>query len=100
MPMRVLRAVVFLLVAPLAAIGLSAVCTSALLFAPRTGRVANLVERLWGRIFVGSAGGRLRVEGLEKVDRRRATVFVANHASFLDPPALIAMLRVPLRFVL
>jgi 1-acyl-sn-glycerol-3-phosphate acyltransferase len=97
---RVLRAVLFLALAPLATVVGSILCTVGLLFAPRTGRVANAVERVWGRLFVASAGGRLRVEGVERVDRRRARMFVANHASFLDPPALIAALPVPLRFVL
>lgn len=38
------------------------------------------------------AGVRLRPEGLERVPRGRACIFMSNHVSNLDPPALIALI--------
>jgi 1-acyl-sn-glycerol-3-phosphate acyltransferase len=38
------------------------------------------------------AGIRFRVEGLERVPRDRACIFMSNHVSNLDPPALISLI--------
>jgi 1-acyl-sn-glycerol-3-phosphate acyltransferase len=38
------------------------------------------------------AGVRLRTEGLENVPRDRACIFMSNHVSNLDPPALISLI--------
>jgi 1-acyl-sn-glycerol-3-phosphate acyltransferase len=38
------------------------------------------------------AGVRFRVEGLERVPRDRACIFMSNHVSNLDPPALISLI--------
>ena len=37
------------------------------------------------------AGVRIHVEGLERVPRDRACIFMSNHVSNLDPPALISL---------
>ncbi len=44
------------------------------------------------RVYVRSAGARVRVSGLEHLDRDQAYVFIANHQSNLDPPMLFAYL--------
>jgi 1-acyl-sn-glycerol-3-phosphate acyltransferase len=44
------------------------------------------------RVYVWSAGARVRVSGLEHLDRDRAYVFIANHQSNLDPPLLFSYL--------
>ncbi|MGH9351859.1 MAG: lysophospholipid acyltransferase family protein [Terriglobia bacterium] len=44
------------------------------------------------RMAVCLAGARLEVRGQEKVERTRAVVFMANHQSNCDPPALIGLL--------
>jgi len=41
---------------------------------------------------------RVRVEGLEKLDPHGAYVFVANHGSLMDIPALLATLPQQFRF--
>ena len=41
---------------------------------------------------------RVRVEGLEKLDPNGVYVFVANHGSFMDIPALLATLPQQFRF--
>ena len=48
-------------------------------------RVANAIVRTGFRV----AGIRLQVEGLERVPRGKACIFMANHVSKLDPPALV-----------
>lgn len=70
---------------------------SALLFIPwcwLTGNVLPLYRAtrfmLWSSCRV--AGVRLRPEGLERIPPGRACIFMANHVSNLDPPALIALI--------
>ncbi len=41
---------------------------------------------------------RLTIEGLEKIDPRQRYVFVANHRSYMDIPAILASLPVNIRF--
>ncbi|MBZ5543922.1 MAG: 1-acyl-sn-glycerol-3-phosphate acyltransferase [Acidobacteriia bacterium] len=48
---------------------------------------------VWGcKLVLWLAGVRLQVRGLEKIPTARAVVFMANHQSNADPPALIATL--------
>ncbi len=44
------------------------------------------------RVYIWSAGARVRVSGLEHLDRGRAYAFIANHQSNLDPPLLFSYL--------
>jgi 1-acyl-sn-glycerol-3-phosphate acyltransferase len=64
------------------------------------GRLANHVQRLWGWLIVRSALSDARLEGRERIPRGRGLVVVANHASYLDPPTLMAVLPLPVRFVM
>jgi 1-acyl-sn-glycerol-3-phosphate acyltransferase len=70
---------------------------SALLFIPwcwMTGNVLPLYKAT--RFMLSSscrvAGVRLRPEGLERIPRDRACIFMSNHVSNLDPPALISLI--------
>lgn len=70
---------------------------SALLFIPwcrMTGDVLPLYKAT--RFMLASscrlAGVRIRALGLERVPRDRACIFMSNHVSNLDPPALIALI--------
>ena len=70
---------------------------SALLFIPWcwiTGNVLPLYKAT--RFMLSSscrvAGVRLRAEGLERIPRDRACIFMSNHLSNLDPPALISLI--------
>jgi len=71
-----------------------------LLPAPRSGRVAHQALRLWGRGMMLLGGVNLRVEGPGTFDGGVVRMIVANHASYLDPPALGAAFPGQLRFVL
>ena len=70
---------------------------SALLFIPwcwMTGNVLPLYKAT--RFMLSSscrlAGVRLRVEGRDRIPHGRACVFMSNHVSNLDPPALISLI--------
>ena len=66
----------------------------------RTGRLAlEKLARMWGRALLRvSAGVQLRIEGIEKIDPKQKYVFVANHSSYMDIPAVLASLPVEIRF--
>jgi 1-acyl-sn-glycerol-3-phosphate acyltransferase len=70
---------------------------SALLFIPWcwiTGNVLPLYKAT--RFMLASscrlAGVRFQVEGLDRIPRDRACIFMSNHVSNLDPPALISLI--------
>ncbi len=69
--------------------------------APRSGRIAHFVLRMWGRGTLALGGVGLRVEGPGTLKGHAVPrMIVANHASYLDPPALGAVFPGQLRFVL
>lgn len=48
---------------------------------------------MWGALAgVRLAGVRARLVGLDKLDRKRAYIFMSNHVSNLDPPLMIPLL--------
>ena len=62
------------------------------------GNWQHRMARIWGRILLGVSFIRVRVEGLEKLDPGANYVFVANHASYMDIPALLSVLPHQFRF--
>jgi 1-acyl-sn-glycerol-3-phosphate acyltransferase len=64
----------------------------------RSGNWQHNLARLWGRILLAVSFIRVRVCGLEKLDPRANYVFVANHSSYMDIPALLARLPYQFRF--
>jgi 1-acyl-sn-glycerol-3-phosphate acyltransferase len=58
-----------------------------------------LARRAWAPGLVHGAGARLSVRGLERVDRARAHLFVANHSSWIDIPVLYMTAPPPLYFL-
>lgn len=61
-------------------------------------RAMRLVSRWARRVFV-VCGCPLRVTGLEHVENERGAIIVANHASYLDSVALLAVVATDYRFV-
>lgn len=90
----------FLFSAPLIVLSTIVMGTLSLIasFFDRTGNSQHKLARAWARMLLAASFIRVRVEGLEKLDARGAYVFVANHGSFMDIPALLASLPQQIRF--
>lgn len=54
----------------------------------RTGEHMFALARLWAGIICRVSGVTVRTRGLERIDRRRAYMIIANHQSHFDGPAL------------
>ncbi len=67
-------------------------------FFDRTGRSQHAIARVWAKMLLGVSFIRVRAEGLEKLDPEGTYVFVANHGSFMDIPAILARLPHEFRF--
>ena len=67
-------------------------------FFDSTGRLPNKLARPWGRWLLRIGRVRLTVEGAEKIDPRQSYVFVANHSSYMDIPAILSSIPVEFRF--
>ncbi|HXM43582.1 MAG TPA: lysophospholipid acyltransferase family protein [Bryobacteraceae bacterium] len=61
------------------------------------GRTQHAIARLWARILLLVSGARVRVEGLEKLQKDAAYVLVANHTSYMDTPAVL-LIPLQIRF--
>lgn len=55
--------------------------------------------RVWGPSLLFAAGAKLKVYGLEKLPKKEAVIFVSNHASQMDIPALFRALPLAVHFV-
>ena len=64
-----------------------------------SGRAAHACARAWAHTVLYVCGIRLRVEGRERLRSGACYVFVANHCSALDIPALLAALPGPTRML-
>jgi 1-acyl-sn-glycerol-3-phosphate acyltransferase len=73
----------------------------ALLLPGRTlkGKVFRWVSKIYSRIALFVLGVTVSSRGLENLDARRPYVFMSNHASHADSPALAAVIPHPLHWV-
>jgi 1-acyl-sn-glycerol-3-phosphate acyltransferase len=65
----------------------------------RGGIMFHALARGWARVVLFTCGIKVRVRGLEKLDRLRNYVYVSNHASMFDIPAIIAGIPDQIRIV-
>ncbi|MCE2542747.1 MAG: 1-acyl-sn-glycerol-3-phosphate acyltransferase [Acidobacteria bacterium] len=65
----------------------------------RSGDTAHRCARAWARLILLTTGVRVRVEGLERLPRNGAYVFVSNHQSIYDIPILFWTLPFQLRII-
>ncbi|MBZ5626421.1 MAG: 1-acyl-sn-glycerol-3-phosphate acyltransferase, partial [Acidobacteriia bacterium] len=62
------------------------------------GNSQHKMARIWGRMLLAVSFIRVRADGLEKLSPDANYVFVANHASYMDIPALLSQLPYQFRF--
>ncbi|HEV3332784.1 MAG TPA: lysophospholipid acyltransferase family protein [Bryobacteraceae bacterium] len=96
--MSFLRSVLFstpLLVLGSIVLGLVSIGAS---FVDRTGSAAHQVARLWGKLLLAVSFIRVTASGVEKLDPKGTYVFVANHGSYMDIPAVLSQLPQQFRF--
>lgn len=65
----------------------------------RRGHVAHWCARTWSWLILATTGVDVAVEGLDRLERGRTYVFVANHQSIYDIPVLFASLPFQLRII-
>ena len=63
-----------------------------------SGHSQHWLARIWGKMLLAASIIRVRVEGMEKLDPNGSYVFVANHASLMDIPAILSRLPHQFRF--
>lgn len=61
--------------------------------------ISERILHFWVRIVLVAAGARVVVRQLAPIDPSKSYVFVANHTSHMDVPALLSVSPVPLRFI-
>lgn len=63
----------------------------------KSGRTQHAIARLWARLLLALSGARIRMEGLEKLEKDTAYVLVANHSSYMDTPVVL-LIPLQIRF--
>src|SRR5450432_4262775 len=61
-----------------------------------TGNSQHRLAQIWGRMLLAVSFIQVRTEGLQKLDPHANYVFVSNHGSLMDIPAILS--RVPHQF--
>jgi 1-acyl-sn-glycerol-3-phosphate acyltransferase len=85
-----------LIILATAAYGSASLGTS--LFDP-TGRAQHRVACAWARMLLRISGVKIAVEGLEHIQAGGSYVFISNHLSFMDIPAILPSIPVEFRFM-
>jgi 1-acyl-sn-glycerol-3-phosphate acyltransferase len=68
-------------------------------FFESTGRAQIRVARAWARFLLRVSGVKVHVTGLEHIDPNGSYVFISNHLSYMDTPAVLAHVPVQFRFL-
>jgi 1-acyl-sn-glycerol-3-phosphate acyltransferase len=67
-------------------------------FFDRSGNSQHSIARAWGRMLLAASLIHVQVEGAENVDPNGTYVFVSNHQSLMDIPAILSTLPHQFRF--
>jgi len=66
-----------------------------------TGRITHFYSAApWSRIILWGSGIRVKINGLDAIDKEKTYIFIPNHLSFFDIFALLAYLPVDFKFIL
>jgi 1-acyl-sn-glycerol-3-phosphate acyltransferase len=68
-------------------------------FFDKSGRVQAAAARGWARALLFVSGVQVQVEGLEHIDPSGSYIFISNHTSYMDTPAVLANISVQFRFL-
>jgi 1-acyl-sn-glycerol-3-phosphate acyltransferase len=92
-------AVIKFLIILIAAIPLSII---ALVSTPidRSGRTFHAMSRYWAKVILWLFGIKVRTRGTENIEPERRYVYISNHASMFDIPAVVTGIPDDIRFVL
>jgi 1-acyl-sn-glycerol-3-phosphate acyltransferase len=77
-------------------LGLASVTSS---FFDRRGHFAHKCARAWSWLILSTTGVEVKVRGLDRVERGKTYVFVANHQSIYDIPCLFWSIPFQLRII-
>ena len=67
-------------------------------FFDKSGNSQHVLARIWGRMLLAAGLIRVRAEGVEHLDPNATYVFVSNHQSLMDIPAILTTLPHQFRF--
>jgi 1-acyl-sn-glycerol-3-phosphate acyltransferase len=98
--MKRLRAIAFAWWAAIITLVFFCLSMLALPLNPRSARISHRCASLWGRVLLWGGGLRVRIEGPGSFDLSVTRMIVANHASYLDPPTMVAAHPGQVRFML
>ena len=65
----------------------------------KSGRLFHAIAKLWARTVLLTSGVKVHVRGIEKIRSDRNYVYVSNHASMFDIPAILASVPDQIRIV-
>jgi 1-acyl-sn-glycerol-3-phosphate acyltransferase len=68
-------------------------------FFDNDGRNQAKLAGVWARTLLAGCGIKVIVEGLEQIDPAGSYIFIANHASYIDTPTIMASIPVQFRFL-
>lgn len=63
------------------------------------GKITHYISKIFSKVILLVSGIKLKVNGLEKIDRDKSYVFVSNHASYFDIPILMQAIPNNARFI-
>jgi 1-acyl-sn-glycerol-3-phosphate acyltransferase len=69
------------------------------LFFNHNGIVSHITAKTFSKTMLAIAGVKLKIEGIEKINKKEKYVFVSNHSSYFDIPILISAIPNNLRFI-
>jgi len=91
-----LHAILFVVWTIVSAIVYGTLC---ILISVFSSHLARKLGRLWNVHLLAIGGVKLKVRGAEKLDKNKRYVFIANHQSALDIPAMYAGMKHALSFI-